>query len=105
MALVLHIEGMDDKIALDQEFEDKMNALLEELVQLFINHDHDLKNFAFLLTSAVLRGLEEKFPTNEFAIHPILSAIVFHIDDNISDDPKNDFLKIGELNMNKDTLQ
>ena len=66
---------MDDKISLDQEFEDKMNDLLEELVQLFVNHDHDLKNFAFLLTSAVLRGLEEKFPTNEFAIRPHLLLV------------------------------
>ena len=96
---------MDDKISLNQEFEDKMNDLLEELVQLFVNHDHDLKNFAFLLTSAVLRGLEEIFPTNEFAIHPILSAIVFHINDNISDDTEDGFLKICELSKNKDTIQ
>lgn len=96
---------MNEKISFNQEFEDKINALLEELVQLFINHDHDLKNFAFLLTSAVLRGLEEKFPTNEFAIHPILSAIVFHIDDNISGDTKDGLLKICELSKNKDTIQ
>ena len=96
---------MNEKISFNLEFEDKINALLEELVQLFINHDHDLKNFAFLLTSAVLRGLEEKFPTNEFAIHPILSAIVFHINDNISDDTEDGFLKICELSKNKDTIQ
>lgn len=96
---------MNEKNTFDREFEDKINSLLEELVQLFLNHDDDLKNFAFMLTSALLRGFEEKFPTNEFAIHPILSAIVFHIDDNISSDPKNDFLKIGDLSVNKDTLQ
>ena len=96
---------MDEKITFDQEFEDKVNALLDELVTLFVTQDHDLKNFAFLLTTAVLKGLEEKFPTNEFAIHPILSAIVFHIDDNISDDATNDFLKIRKLDMKKDTLQ